>query len=749
MAKRQKIAKRVESALPGQVRLFPGERLLDMPLAKNRAAEGLFIFRKGEAFLQLDNLEESIVWKLDLVRKDAPADVLADSFTPYGGRNTNALADGVDAEPAPDMPDLGEAADAATIDGITEFGLQAPDDHEYFLSKFGDLVGVLRIQRKEGGDWKASLSKSNVPRVLSPEAVEQGLMPPPGHSGLPKSLEKVVPPEYHYWKAQGDAARQMRDALVEQSFFSDDCIKAVDGELRKVEVKYYLFDPSAAVETGKRFVAPTLSSRVAKVVPDDLMDKGFTPMSESEDWLEYLDKNDEAGALAILSPLDRAATSPRELVRAVKDLEAEYLLEHNDSRFARACFRSAGVVFKLHGEPSRVFCSSFAPTPDGVTFLKQGPVTSIEVQGLPILIDRPKGYVQTGKDADGNEWSREYQLDYGFLPRTKGGDGEELDVFLGPDLESKRVFWVTQNKADGTFDEYKLFIGFNSPSAARTAYTDHIPPQYYAGMSEVAIEQLKALAGVDPIELAKRLTVNAVEKINGVSLDEVRRAVSGALAESYPSEGGTGPCPVYVEDLYTDTAIYNHDGKTLSIGYTYANGVASFTGSPTPVTRTYVPAEGGAGAPPAAAPDAPPGATKRMKREESEISKRTIRVASIRKDEGEEHYVLGIVLEPDVRDAQDDIYSIDAVRKASERFMEVHRNMGLMHKQKVNDKVQILENYLAPCDMQIGDIDVKKGTWLMGVRVHDEALWKAVKSGDLTGFSIGGSAVRTPVDQEV
>ncbi len=773
MVKRRISKNVVESALPGQTRLFPSERLLDMPLAKGRVAKGMLVFGQDAAYLQLNNLEEPLLWKLDIARTaKSSSDQMAESFSPLGSRHVHPLISpnsvNASAVSEPLAATVGKA-----VPGLTEFGMQLPDDKEYFLSKFGDLVGVLRVQRKEDGQWKASLSKSNVPRVLSAESVAEGLMPPRGHSGLPKSLEAVVPTEYQYWKSSDpEIAKQMRDTLVEEGFFNDDCIKAVDGELRKVEVKYFIYEPQADV-AQKRFKGPpTLGERVTKIIPERFIGKGFTPMTDSEDWLESLDKNDADGALAILSPVDRS-TSPREMARAVKELRADYLLEHDDTRLARAAFSRHGVVFKLIGEPTRLFCSSFVPDDlSKVALLKAAFVKTVEVQGLPVFIDRPKGYVQTGKDADGNEWSRTYLLDYGFLPRTKGGDGEELDVFIGPDETSERVFWVTQNKADGTFDEYKVFVGFTHPREARDAYVAHIPAKFYAGMSETPIGQLKALAGIDPVELAKRLAVNAVRKVSGVPYDEVRRAVNAALTDAYPPKAGDGgaqcapSCGPYCEDIYDDHAIFSNDGKLWSVGYTYAGGTATLTGQPAQVVRTYQPAEGAqAPAPDDAAAAGEPApdnagvveqrhpeaknkrATKAMQLAEAEVSKRQVKIAIAK--EGDEHYVLGIVLEPDVVDAQQDTYSVDEVRMASERFMEVHRNMGLMHKGHVNDKVQILENYLAPCDMTLGDTTVKKGTWLMGCRVKDDTLWAAVKAGGLTGFSIGGSAIRTPAEQGV
>ncbi len=113
-------------------------------------------------------------------------------------------------------------------------------------------------------------------------------------------------------------------------------------------------------------------------------------------------------------------------------------------------------------------------------------------------------------------------------------------------------------------------------------------------------------------------------------------------------------------------------------------------------------------------------------------------------DPTDERYVLGIVLEPEVIDAQGDIYSADEIREAAHRFMEEFGGLGLMHRLRVNDEVKVLESFLAPTDFALGDTSVRKGTWLLAVRVLGDELWEKVKSGELTGFSIGGSARRVP-----
>jgi len=108
----------------------------------------------------------------------------------------------------------------------------------------------------------------------------------------------------------------------------------------------------------------------------------------------------------------------------------------------------------------------------------------------------------------------------------------------------------------------------------------------------------------------------------------------------------------------------------------------------------------------------------------------------------EERFVYGIVLEPETVDAQNDIYSKEEIRNVCHKFMEEFGGVGLMHRYIVSGKVKILENYVAPCDLTIDGTRIKAGTWLMAVRIIDDGLWKAVKEGKLTGFSIGGSARR-------
>lgn len=116
------------------------------------------------------------------------------------------------------------------------------------------------------------------------------------------------------------------------------------------------------------------------------------------------------------------------------------------------------------------------------------------------------------------------------------------------------------------------------------------------------------------------------------------------------------------------------------------------------------------------------------------------------KADDEQRFVLGIVLEPDVVDSQKDTYSADEVRKTAHKFMAEFQTVGLQHAKNITGKAVVVESWIAPVDFDLGGSEgkVKKGTWLMGLHIPDDQIWKAVKDGKLTGLSIGGDAVRTP-----
>lgn len=115
--------------------------------------------------------------------------------------------------------------------------------------------------------------------------------------------------------------------------------------------------------------------------------------------------------------------------------------------------------------------------------------------------------------------------------------------------------------------------------------------------------------------------------------------------------------------------------------------------------------------------------------------------------EGEEQRVVfGEVLVPDDRDSQGDIYDAPTVEAAAHGFLAkwVRGRLGEQHQKRLVGEVDLLESYIAPCDFSVNGRKIKAGTWLMKWKVHSDALWQKIKSGAITGFSIGGSAKKQP-----
>ncbi|WP_163321694.1 LPD5 domain-containing protein [Draconibacterium mangrovi] len=91
--------------------------------------------------------------------------------------------------------------------------------------------------------------------------------------------------------------------------------------------------------------------------------------------------------------------------------------------------------------------------------------------GFDITIENPTGSTRSGKDQSGNKWSVTMNNNYGYFKRTKGKDGDQVDVFLGPNNRSQKVYVVDQiDPKTMLFDEHKVMLGFNSEQEAREAY---------------------------------------------------------------------------------------------------------------------------------------------------------------------------------------------------------------------------------------------------------------------------------------
>lgn len=93
----------------------------------------------------------------------------------------------------------------------------------------------------------------------------------------------------------------------------------------------------------------------------------------------------------------------------------------------------------------------------------------IKMMGFDITIENPKNSYRQGVDSNGKKWKTKMYYDYGYFKHTLGKDGDAIDVFIGDNLKSDKIFVVDQFLS-GKFDESKVMLGFNTEKEAKEGY---------------------------------------------------------------------------------------------------------------------------------------------------------------------------------------------------------------------------------------------------------------------------------------
>jgi hypothetical protein len=121
--------------------------------------------------------------------------------------------------------------------------------------------------------------------------------------------------------------------------------------------------------------------------------------------------------------------------------------------------------------------------------------------GLPVSVENEAGSTRHWYDPNAKEHGEtEMVYPYGFVRGTLGLDGDEVDVYLGPDKKSDQVFVITQLKRFEfeEVDEQKVMLGFTEAEAAKTAYLQHFnSARFFGNMKELTMDEFKK-------ELAKK-----------------------------------------------------------------------------------------------------------------------------------------------------------------------------------------------------------------------------------------------------
>ena len=112
-------------------------------------------------------------------------------------------------------------------------------------------------------------------------------------------------------------------------------------------------------------------------------------------------------------------------------------------------------------------------------------------------------------------------------------------------------------------------------------------------------------------------------------------------------------------------------------------------------------------------------------------------VVDFKKSDAKKQIVFGEVYVPDRRDTDGNFMTAATIEKMAHDFLANSRNSQISKSHDGNNnKGCVVESFIA----REGDPDFIAGSWVVGVHIPDVEIWKSIEAGELTGFSIEGSA---------
>jgi methyl-accepting chemotaxis protein len=130
-----------------------------------------------------------------------------------------------------------------------------------------------------------------------------------------------------------------------------------------------------------------------------------------------------------------------------------------------------------------------------------------------------------------------------------------------------------------------------------------------------------------------------------------------------------------------------------------------------------------------------------------------VKASKILKIDDDKKQVFGYVLVPDRVDSQGDVISKAEIEKAAHRFMQMGFD-GTVQGDGTGLEHQFFTDIGRPIESAIDTygaigkshgIESVPGAWWVGVRVTNDGVWKSIKDGSLTGFSIGAYGNRQAI----
>lgn len=130
----------------------------------------------------------------------------------------------------------------------------------------------------------------------------------------------------------------------------------------------------------------------------------------------------------------------------------------------------------------------------------------------------------------------------------------------------------------------------------------------------------------------------------------------------------------------------------------------------------------------------------------------------IKKADEEQHLVFGwasVAVRVDgsqIIDHQGDVWEPEDLEEAAYNYVLYFRDAGEEHIPGLRKKAKLVESVVFTKE-KMAAIGIPEGTvpegWWIGFKVHDEATWEKIKSGQYSMFSIEGTGMRQEIEAPV
>lgn len=213
--------------------------------------------------------------------------------------------------------------------------------------------------------------------------------------------------------------------------------------------------------------------------------------------------------------------------------------------------------------------------------------------GLPVTIENPKGSTRSGVDSDGTPWSITMTYDYGYIRKTSGMDGDEIDCFLGPNEDAANAYIIRiKNPNTNSPDEDKTMLGFDSAAQAKRAfYQNYTDPDFFHSIQTMPMDDFCSL--MDMQKLSEKVTLDTTSGHTGGYIlyllrhahtpengdgTEAHSTVRGSL-DTEPDEQGIREAKALAEEFkgIQLKKIYTSHKKRAKL---VANALSNITGAP-------------------------------------------------------------------------------------------------------------------------------------------------------------------------